>query len=178
MGGRLLTETQQRMQQVRGEERHFANQSMEQLSEAMRLQQSSERTELIKEVHSLERRFEAARHAARDSVTKNEAERAVLLVATPWHAAGRQAPPDATMEASANRVDEVLNVWRAYFCRDVKMEAPFLRPHNNLILEPLRLVAGRRIAEVMLNQEPREDPVQLAVLAAKLAPPRLNMPGG
>lgn len=174
--GRELTHTHQRVSQVRTEE-HQLGKAL-QWAEAMRLQQATERNELVKEITTLEHRFETVKNAARDSVPGVEAERALLLVATLWHAAGRQAPPDDTPETRAQRADEVLCAWRSYFCREGQIEAPFLRPMNTLILEPLRLTTGARIAEVMLHQQPLPDPVQLSVLAAQLAPPRLKMPGG
>jgi len=42
------------------------------------------------------------------------------------------------------------------------MEAPFIRPTNTLILEPLRLTAGARIAEVMLHKQPLPVPSLVA----------------
>jgi hypothetical protein len=174
--GKELTVTHRTVSQVRSGEQQLGRAL--QWAEAQRYQQAAERTELVKEMANLEHRYEAVKLAAKDSVPSAEVERTLLLVATLWHAAARQAPPDNTPESRAQRADEVLHAWRAYFCRDSQMEAPFLRPTTTLILEPLRLTAGPRIAEVMLHQQPIPDAVQLSVLAAQLAPPRLRMPGG
>lgn len=174
--GRELVVTQQHIADLGGEHQQLAF-ALKQ-TEEMRQEQQTERSVLVKELHDLEQRYESVKKAAKDSVPSIEAERALIFVATLWNAAGRQAPSDATQEQRSNRSDEVLNAWRTYFCRDSKIEAPLLRPTNNLILEPLRLVAGSRIAEVMLHQQPSHDGAHLAVVASEIAPPRLRMPGG
>lgn len=169
--GRALTATQQQLTWRIDEERFGATRSQIELCEAIKLKETaeSERDALLKENYDLERRFQVMKGAAAGSVSNAEVDRSLLLVASLWHAAGRKAPP-VTAEVAEMHIGESLNAWRSYFHRDVKMESPYLRPNNNLILEPLRLAAGRRITEVMMNEHPRTD-------ASMLQPPRLTMSG-
>mmetsp|Transcript_68700 Transcript_68700/g.108999 ORF Transcript_68700/g.108999 Transcript_68700/m.108999 type:complete len:314 (-) Transcript_68700:8-949(-) len=170
--GRALTATQQQLTWRIDEERFGATRSHLELAEATKLKEAAEleRNNLVKEVYDLERRFQVMRSAAAGSVSSIEVDKSLLLVASLWHAAGRKAPLD-TMEAAEMHVTETLNAWRSYFQRDVKMEAPYLRPNNSLILEPLRLAVGRRITEVLMNEHPRTD-------ASMLQPPRITVSGG
>merc|ERR1739848_418077 len=132
--GRALFATQQTLAWVEGEERCLATQE---LTEAMRLKKVAEleRNALAKEVHDWEQRFDALKRTASGSVSGPEVDRSLLLVATLWHAAGRKAPPDASLEGSQMRTDDALNAWRLYFNRDARADPPYIRPNSNLVLE-------------------------------------------
>jgi len=157
--GRDVFSAQQRV----AEAQQCAEVSVGQMAKRMQMNLSQWRHGHEQQVQDLERRFDTFRNASAGNVSPAEVDRSLLLVAALWHAAGRQAPADLSPEVFSRHVDEVLNAWRMYFNRDIDAELPFLRPSSSIALEPLRVAAGQRAAEVLLHQPP---PLDAALLKA------------
>jgi len=126
-----------------------AEQTLAQMEDWMRRTLGSWQKNKDQEVLDLKRRLELVQLGGVGGVSSEEADRSLLLVASLWHAAGRKEPHDLTHEEDEQCKDGALNSWRVYFHREVGSEPPLLRPTSNIILTPLRAVAGMRVAEVV-----------------------------
>lgn len=130
------------------------------------------------EVAQLRRDLELTRLGETRGASAMEAERAFMLIAALWHAAGSLsccrfacagaasgqctcADPSSTgrcafcvaasEQARTTCVEKALNACRIYFHRDRggDAESPLLLPMSALVLEPLRIVVGPRAVECL-----------------------------
>jgi len=171
---RELSATQQRASQARNASDE-ALARMEQASASMMGCWHQSRDEEIARLNN-ELQRAALGPTGRGSVDADEVDRSLLLVAALWHAAGRREPPDVPLEVAERRIEESLGAWRKYFRRDPGNCPPFLRPTSRLVLEPLRVSAGDRAAEVLSHQPVPLDAARLTLNPP--GPPSSPMPHG
>eukprot|EP00928_Gymnodinium_smaydae_P077696 TRINITY_DN61117_c0_g1_i1.p1 TRINITY_DN61117_c0_g1~~TRINITY_DN61117_c0_g1_i1.p1 ORF type:complete len:310 (-),score=47.03 TRINITY_DN61117_c0_g1_i1:28-957(-) len=133
-----------------------AEEKMHRTIEVMQRERDTEVAELKQQLFFERRQRLAAQQAlSGDAVSVVEANRALDLIATLWHAAGWKQPARISSISHRGHEDEdVLFAWRSYYNRGADTEPAFLCPTNDIVYGPFQAVVGNASAEHAISQIP------------------------